>query len=151
MSERIDYDDLVARAIPLVTEKQRADYEFLLEHFPNIGRKTIKNLLLRLSRRGIVRQGIRRRWTVIVNTDGTPKPEGEIPPKRKFKRIHRRQPRRVVPGAPILEAPIDERTKLRLLGFLVRSAKGTSALTLRRIVDDVKLATKVRRYSDKYQ
>ena len=87
-SKRLDYRGLTATAAELVQKEQEAGYKFLAEKL-KVGVGTVAKILKRLETKGLVRRGKGRQWMVLKNADGTPKPDGELPEKRRFRKKRR--------------------------------------------------------------
>src|SRR3989344_3915823 len=89
MRHKVDWKDLTKRGGDLIVSEQSASYAFLHEKL-GISPGIIIKLLNRLQTKGLVRRGKQRRWVVLVNPDGSPKGEAEIPKKRRFRKIRRK-------------------------------------------------------------
>ena len=146
MSRKIDWKDLAKQSGEIVTKEQNAAYEFLRGRLGGVGVATVSKLLKRLEVKGLVRQGKGRRWIVIVNPDGTPKNEADIPPKRRFKTARRQLAH--INGAAVDALTATDATKIELLERLAGAAEGQKALVLREILIDFRRFSKDRKLLD---
>ncbi len=136
MRKRVDWKDLIKRGGEFIVAEQNASYAFLHERLGISPGITVK-LLKRLQAKGLVRRGKQRRWVVLMNRDGSPKGEAEVPEKRRFRKICRKT------GANGAFADSD---KIEFVQHLATLADGEKARILREVANDLVEFSKNRKF-----
>lgn len=140
----VNWKALTDKAAALIKAEQKTDYVFLRQKL-GVGVGTIAKVLKRLEAKGIVRRGKGRRWTVIVNPDGSPKSGQDVPQKRRFRKVRRGK------GARATSPPsgvLTDKAKIEFVKQLADAAVGRSAQILGEVVLDLKLVSDNRKLLD---
>lgn len=143
---------LFDQAAQAVKAEQQASYLFFEQKFPGIGKSTTVLILKELLRRKIVRRGPKRTHVVIVNPDGTPKSEEELPPVRKYRSLKNTRKKSVAAPALAARTPSkreppkgSHQEKLEVIALLTKASTGNAAHILKEIGDDLRLLEKHRK------
>lgn len=136
MRQKVDWKDLIKRGGDLIVAEQNASYAFLQEKL-GISPGIIVKLLNRLQAKGLVRRGKQRRWVVLVNRDGSPKGEAEVPEKRRFRKIRRK---------PEVNGAFANSAKIEFVQQLAKLAEGEKARILREVANDLVELSKNRKF-----
>ncbi len=146
MSRLIDWPTLTKKASELIVAEQKVSYEFLREKLGGISHGTIVKLLKRLKVKGLVRQGKRRGWVVVVNPDGSPKNESDIPAKRHFKKKVYRKTTHGITKRQRDNGAITDAMKIEFVQHLASVAEGQKAKILKEVLSDLKRFSKDRKF-----
>ncbi len=135
---------LTEEAGKLVQEHQNASYAFLRDKL-KVGVGTVVKVLKRLEVKGLVRRGANRRWAVLVNADGSKKPDaGGVPQRRRIKKRRvRRERAAAAPAVPKQHVPTNGQAigtdqKVALLENIASVAGDEKAAVLRAVIEDIK-------------
>ena len=148
MAKRIIKADL-EKAKAAVLSSQKADYVSMKTVLGTNSISNIKRALEKLAKQGVVAQGKRRRWLVLLNPDGTKKEGIVLPPKKRRRKIRRNRKAAAKP-AKVAAAPVRRKRKfngvftmeqkLKKIHQMTVGAGPNSTTLLRSIAEDVSAA-----------
>jgi len=148
MPNGMNWKELTEKGAELVKTEQNAAYNFLRKKLGGIGVATAGKLLKRLEAKGLVRRGKGRRWMVLVNPDGTPKKDGEVPQKRRFRKVRRNKGDTPAVHTGRANGGITDKMKIELVQYLAGVAEGEKARILKEVVVDLARLSKERKLLD---